>query len=162
MIRPSVDTDSEALKSWLGEKGILAYFPMCNEMEVDDSIRLWMSFAPKGAAYTYEKGGEVAGMAVIYLQPFAKLKHQALFAIIVSPKYRGQGIGTELLHHLEKSAAEDHGIELLHLEVYEDNPAYNLYKRLGFKEYTKQERFLREGDKYFTKVCMEKELNGRA
>jgi len=159
MIRPTVDTDGAALKVWLSEKGILAYFPMCNEAEVVDSIRLWLSFISKNAAFTYEKDGEVAGMAVIYLQPFEKHKHIALFAIIVDPRFRGQGIGSKLIRHLEKAAKNDLGLVILHLEVYEGNPAYELYKRLGYKEYGKQKRFLRDApDKYSTKVCMQKEL----
>ena len=159
MIRPTIDEDGVALKDWLSEEGILAYFPMCNDSEVDESIRLWFSFSPKNSAFTYEKDGQPAGMAVIYLQPFEKHKHIALFAIIVDPRFRGEGIGSKLIRHLEKTGKNDLGLEILHLEVYEGNPAYDLYKRLGYKEYGKQKRFLREApNKYSTKVCMQKEL----
>ena len=159
MIRPTIEEDGVALKEWLSEEGILAYFPMCNASEVDDSIRLWLSFVPKHAAFTYEKDGQPVGMAVIYLQPFEKHKHIALFAIIVDPRYRGQGIGSKLIRHLEKTGKNELGLEILHLEVYEGNPAYDLYRRLGYKEYGKQKRFLREApNKYSTKVCMQKEL----
>ena len=52
------------------------------------------------------------------------------------------------------------GIQLLHLEVYEGNPAYNLYYRLGFRKYGKHEKFLKEADgSYHSKVLMQIDLN---
>ena len=159
MIRPTESCDASYLKRWLAEPGILKKFPMTNTREVEDSIRLWMSYIPKESAITASVDGNPVGMAVIYVQPFEKLRHQALFAIIVDPGFRGKGIGTVLLKEVEKIAKKKHGIELLHLEVYEGNPAYNLYKRLGYHEYGVQKGYLKEGpDEYSDKICMQKAL----
>lgn len=159
MIRPTEPCDASYLKQWLSEPGILTKFPMTNIREVEDSIRLWMSYIPKQSAITASVDGNPVGMAVIYIQPFEKLRHQALFAIIVDPRFRGKGIGTVLLKEVEKMAQKRHGIELLHLEVYQDNPAYNLYKRLGFREYAVQKGYLKESpEQYADKICMQKRL----
>lgn len=52
--------------------------------------------------------------------------------IALSKRYRGQGLGTLILQRLlTKVAQRNYDIVL---EVRIDNPAYHLYKRLGFKE----------------------------
>jgi ribosomal protein S18 acetylase RimI-like enzyme len=51
--------------------------------------------------------------------------------IAVLPEYRGRGIGTSLLSALIDAAARSHpGISL---SVIGDNPAMNLYRRMGFE-----------------------------
>lgn len=158
-VRVAKESDIDCLKKWLEEPGILKYFPMNDSREVEDSAKLWLTYAAKQAAFTAVKDGKVVGMAVLYIQPFEKLKHQCLFAIVVDPEERGQGIGTTLLKEIEKIGKKKHGLEILHLEVYEKNPAFELYKRLGFKEYGRQKHFLKEDDgTYRTKVCMQKGL----
>ncbi|HSX04724.1 MAG TPA: GNAT family protein, partial [Rhabdochlamydiaceae bacterium] len=59
---------------------------------------------------------------------------------------------------LMKLAKEKFNIELLHLEVYEHNPAVRLYKRLGFKEFGIQRHFIKEDDKYVGKIYMQRNL----
>jgi ribosomal protein S18 acetylase RimI-like enzyme len=151
--------DDKLLKEWLMDPEVLRYFPMHDEREVVDSVRVWMGFMNMKAAYTIEVDGKPVGMAVLYLQTLEKLKHQTLFAIVVDPKNRGKGIGTELCKEIEKEAKEKHGIRTLHLEVYEGNPAENLYRRLGFTEYGRHDHFLKEpSGEYLTKIVMEKKL----
>ena len=98
------------------------------------------------------------GIANLYLQPYKKLAHQCLFAIIVDEKYRGKGVGTRLITELMALAKERFKIELLHLEVYEGNPAIHLYERLGFTQYGIHRRFVKDGDRYLSKILMQKSL----
>ena len=99
-------------------------------------------------------------MAILYVNAFKKLAKQSLFAIVMGEKFRGKGLGTKLMHHIMKVAKETYGIINLHLEMYEGNPAYSLYKRLGFKDYAVHEKFMREqiGDKKKKKVMMQLDL----
>lgn len=150
--------DLPFLKRWLLTGEILKWFPMCNEKEVDDSIRIWSGYAKIGAAITVECEGVICGMANLYVQPFKRFAHQALFSIVVDEKYRGKGIGRRLLEELEKMAKEKFGIEILHLEVYDGNPAQYLYEKMGFKQYGKQEKFIKEEGRYNAKIMMEKRL----
>ncbi|NGX26957.1 MAG: hypothetical protein K940chlam6_00884, partial [Chlamydiae bacterium] len=48
--------------------------------------------------------------------------------------------------------------EMLHLEVYETNPAINLYRRLGFTEFGIQKKFIKEDGRYMGKIFMERPL----
>lgn len=53
--------------------------------------------------------------------------------IAVSNRFRGQGLGTWMLHQLLKKAADDNNLDIV-LEVKLGNPAHHLYKRMGFSD----------------------------
>ena len=150
--------DGIPLKEWLDHPDILRYFPMDNTFEVDDAVRIWLSYSQLNAALSCEVDGQLAGMVVYYLQALTKLKHHCLFAIINSPDFRGKGVGTRFLEEIIRHAKEELHLEKLHLEVYEGNAAQKLYERFGFVEYGRHEKFLKKGNEYITKIVMEKEL----
>lgn len=156
--RITKEDDAPYLKKWLLEPGILEWFPMDDEREVDDSVRIWVSYFEKKSAFTALLDGTPCGMGNLYIQPYQKLLHQCLFSIIVSKEFRGKGIGTKLLEEMIKRAKNDFKIETLHLEVYEGNPAKHLYDRMGFKEYGRHPKFLKKRDTFWTKILMEKAL----
>ena len=54
------------------------------------------------------------------------------FAISLFEPYRGRGIGTALMRRMI-SLLEDEGYARVSLSVQKENPACNLYKRLGFR-----------------------------
>ncbi len=143
-IRISTEEDGKYLYNWLLDPVVLQWFPLDNEREIEDAIRIWLSYKEIGCSFTGCIDGKPCGMAVLYLHRYKKLKHQSLFAIIVDPEYRGKGIGTQIFNHLKQEAKEKFSLEFLHLEVYEGNPAKTLYDRLGFIEYGRQKEFLKE------------------
>lgn len=157
-IRPAVMEDGAVLSKWLSDPQILRWFPMNDAREVEDSIRIWMSYTKLGACFTATLNGQPAGMSILYVQPYKKFSHQCLFAIIVGESFRNQGIGTALLEHTIVKAKESFHIEILHLEVYKGNPAIHLYERMGFQEYGSHPRFIKEGDEYIDKILMQKKL----
>lgn len=155
-VRLSEEEDRPHLIKWLMDPIVLKWFPLDNLPEVEDAARIWLSYQARGASFTACIEEEPVGMAVLYLHHFKKIKHQSLFAIIVHPNFRSKGVGTKLFSAMKDEAKVKFGLEILHLEVYEGNPAFNLYKRLGFKEYGRQEGFLKEKDgNYRTKINME-------
>ncbi|MBS0585455.1 MAG: GNAT family N-acetyltransferase [Verrucomicrobia bacterium] len=149
------EADLPLLGEWLMDPVVLNWFPMSNGREVEDAVKIWQTFAKQSLAYTVEVNHKPAGMAILYVNNFEKLKEQALFAILVNEHYRGRGVGGKFLKYLIHSA-KNLGVKLLHLEVYEGNPAYNLYTRHGFKEYGRHKKFLRDASgAYHTKVMMQ-------
>lgn len=159
VIRLSIPSDASLLATWLIKPDVLRWYPMCDQREIDDSIRIWMGYTRFGASFTAEYEGKVAGMAVLYVQPYKRFSHHALFAIIVEESHRNLGIGKRLMEHAEKAAYEQLNIQLLHLEVYEGNPAIRLYERVGFKEYGRHPRFIKENGVYLSKILMQKDLS---
>ncbi len=144
------------------EEDVMKWMPMCNENEVLESQRNWLVFIKMGCALTVEVDGKIAAMANLYIQTSIKLQKQSLFVIVVKGDYRGKGIGTKLLDALTILAIEKYKIELLHLEVYANNPAIRLYERAGFKRYGIHRKFLKlEDGSYQDKILMQKKLELR-
>ncbi len=157
-IRFAQKSDGKYLEKWLDES-VLQWFPMCNKAEVADAVNIWMSFTQYRAVLTAEIDKKPVGSALIYLQSYVKLAHQALFAIIIDKDYRGKGVGTTLINELIKIAKERFKLEILHLEVYETNPAIHLYERFGFKKYGVHKKFLKDQNgKYYDKILMQKNI----
>jgi ribosomal protein S18 acetylase RimI-like enzyme len=158
-IRNTVMEDLPHIQEWLMDREVLKGFPMIDQREVEDSIRFWQGYIEEKTSITAVDKKEPVGCANLYISPISKLKHQCLFVIIVKKACRGKGVGTFLLHSLEKLAKETFHIELIHLEVYENNPAINLYKRMGFNEYGRHPHYLKEPDgTYYDKIMMQKFL----
>lgn len=157
-VRPSQMEEGEVLKKWLNDPVILRWFPMHDMREIDDAVRIWMSYTRFEASFTAVLDGIPVGMGILYIQPYQKFSHQCLFAIVVDEKYRNQGIGKNLLEKMIEAAKHKFNIEILHLEVYEGNPAFRLYERMGFKEYGRHPRFIKLEDGYLDKIMMQKAL----
>lgn len=158
LVRDSIENDKYPFTEWLMDKDVLRWFPMSNLFEVEDAVRICMSYMKNGAMYTAEYEGIPIGVANLYINMFSKLRHQALFAITIRRDLRGQGVGTKLLGHLIEKAKERFDLQLLHLEVYQDNPAIRLYERFGFKQYGCHKNFLREEDGFRDKILMQLKL----
>ncbi|HEY4255551.1 MAG TPA: GNAT family N-acetyltransferase [Chlamydiales bacterium] len=156
--RQAQEADQKYLVEWLLQPGVLEGFPLSDLREIEDAARIWMSYAKLGATLIAEENGIPCGTAVLYLQPYQKLSHQCLLAIIVDEKWRNQGVGKKLLLELMALAKEKCHIELLHLEVYEGNPAIRLYERLGFVRYGFQKHFVKDQGRYIGKILMQKRI----
>lgn len=157
-IRAAEDADQEYLVQWLLQPGVLHGFPLANLHEIEDAARIWISYAKLDAVLTALWDGIPCGIATLYLQTYKKLSHQCLFAIIVDEKYRNRGVGKKLLEDLTALGKERFKLEMLHLEVYEGNPAVGLYERMGFTQYGEQRHFIKDHGHYLTKILMQKNI----
>jgi ribosomal protein S18 acetylase RimI-like enzyme len=158
-VRFSEEADGEYWAKWLLEPDVQVYYPMANDRERKESVERMQAYARFKCALTALFHGKVAGIAYVNLHPYRKIAHQALFTIIIGEEFRGQGIGGLLLEHLERLCKQSYGIEVLHLEVYEGNPAIRLYRRRGYVEFGFQSHWIKEGPgEYRGKISMEKQL----
>ncbi len=157
-VRLTEAEDGPFLKTWLSDAYVLRFFPMFDEREIDDAVRIWIHYSKIEAGLTIESDGTPCGMANLYIQPFKKLAHQCLFSIIVADGYRGKGVGRVLIEALKKHAKEKFQIEILHLEVYAGNPAIHLYRKTGFREFGCQNQFIKDKGEYIGKIFMQQEL----
>jgi putative acetyltransferase len=157
-IRYTEAGDAKYLKKWLMEEETSRWFPMYDEVEVDDAVGRWIGFYRYKCSLTAVKDGVPCGLTTLYLQPYRKLAHQCEFGIIVGDGYRGQGVGSELLKNLMVLAKENFRIELLHLTVYAENPAIRLYRRFGFREFGRQSHWIKEDGAYVARIFMERFL----
>jgi putative acetyltransferase len=156
--RLTLPEDGPYLSQWLSDPRILTWVPMFDAREIEDAVRIWIGYSRIEAGVTALWNSEPCGMANLYIQPYKKLAHTCLFSIIVKEEIRGKGVGKQLLENLMKHAKEKFKIEILHLEVYQGNPAKHLYERAGFKEFGCQTHFIKENGKYIPKIFMQKSL----
>lgn len=158
-IRYTETEDGKFLKEWLSDPEVGRWFPMHDAPEIDHAVSCWVGFSRYKCSLTAVYNGTPCGLATLYLQPYRKLSHQCEFGIIVNGKSRGQGIGSMLLKNLMHLAKEYFRIELLHLQVYAENPAMRLYRRCGFREFGRQTHWIKELDEgYRARVFMERLL----
>lgn len=157
-IRYTEPGDAKYLKEWLSDPEVMRWFPMANEAEINDAVARWIGFCKFKCSLTAEIDDIPCGISTLYLQPYKKLAHQCEFGIIIGTGNRGKGVGTTILNNLMHLAKEHFKIELLHLQVYQGNPATTLYKRFGFREYGRQTHWIKESGEYVGRVFMERFL----
>ncbi len=83
----------------------------------------------------FDDDDEPVGFAQLYTT-FSSVSLQPVFILndlYVSKAYRGKGIGEALLNHA-KGFCEKSGYKGLALETATDNPAQQLYEKLGWKK----------------------------
>ncbi len=157
-IRYTEPGDAPYLKQWLLAPGMTRAFPMFDEVEIDDAVYRWIAFCRYKCSLTIMKDKVPCGIATLYLQPYRRIAHQCEFGIIVGPGFRNQGIGSYLLNNLLHFAKTQFKIELIHLQVYEGNPSINLYDRFGFREFGRQNRWIKDENGYSARIFMERFL----
>ncbi|HAB99130.1 MAG TPA: N-acetyltransferase [Parachlamydiales bacterium] len=150
--------DYDLLVSWLMQPGVLRWFPLNDLKEIEDAARIWIGNAKNHSVLTALVDDVPCGVATLYLQPYKKLAHQCLFAIVVDEAFRGRGVGTKLLTDLIALGKERFQLEILHLEVYDGNPAVGLYQKLGFEKYGFQRHFIKDKGEYIGKILMQKRI----
>ncbi len=157
-IRYTEQNDGKFLRDWLMDRDILKWFPMADNAEIEDAVTRWIGFYRYKCSLTAVMHGVPCGLATLYLQPYRKLAHQCEFGIIVGTGFRDQGVGSFLLSNLMKLAKEQFRVEVLHLQVYAENPAIRLYRRMGFREFGRQTHFIKDQDVYVGRIFMERYL----
>jgi RimJ/RimL family protein N-acetyltransferase len=152
-------SDGKYLKEWLLDPSVRRWFPMADEIEIDDAVNRWVGFSRYKCSLTATMDGTPCGICTLYLQPYKKLAHQCEFGIIIGQGHRDKGVGSQLLNNLIHLAKVQFHIELLHLQVYAENPAKRLYERFGFVEFGRQNEWIKEDDGSYTgRIFMEKFL----
>lgn len=100
-----------------------------------------------------EDDGQIAAFSVFYLTP----PEAELPDIVVDEKYRGQGLGRQLLSKALEEL-EGRGIDTIFLEVRVSNtPARTLYEHMGFEEIGTRKYFY--SDPVEDAICMKLERN---
>jgi putative acetyltransferase len=87
--------------------------------------------------------------------PYRKVAHQALFKVVVDPKWQKHGVGETLIRNLKHLAKNYFQLDLIAIEVFEGNPILSILKKQGFEEIFRQDNYVKSGDKSLARVYME-------
>lgn len=89
--------------------------------------------------------GELIGVVTLLQEQAEKIKHRAnIYAMYVTPKKQGAGVGEALLTEAINKAKSIEAIEKINLSVVASNePAKKLYTKLGFKVYGLEEKAMK-------------------
>lgn len=150
--------DGAYLRDWINSHGMLHFFPMATEKEVEDAIRVWIGFSRFSSSLTATLNSVPCGIGTLFLMPYRKVAHHCIFKIIVDPKLQRRGIGTSLLKNLKHLAKNYFKLELMHIEVFEGNPIIELLKQHDFHEFARQEEYVKENENYLARILLESYL----
>jgi len=157
-IRYTYVTDTPKLREWLKSPGMLHWFPMESDSELENAIQCWIGFSRWSSSLTATVNHTPVGIATLFLMPYKKVVHQALFKIVVDPVWQRKGIGSALIKNLKKKKKNYFKLELLNIEIYEGNPIYQLLQKAGFYEVVRQDHFVKENGLYRARIVMEAAL----
>ncbi len=129
------------------------------EEEMDLSIESFASRLEGQGTFTF--GGafnqeDLLGVATLVQANKVKLKHKAsIFAVYVSSKKRGLGIGKQLMIEIINQAKTLVDVEQINLTVVSSNvSAKGLYTSLGFHVFGTERNALKIGQQYFDEDYM--------
>lgn len=152
--------DYSYLQKWLKDKEDSKYYPWNTENEFEPSVKNWIGFSKYKCSLTITVAGKPAGIATLYLMPYKKVAHHAMYYIIVGKEYQKKGLGTSLLKNLENLAKNYFSLEFIHCEIIGQSPLIFLLEKGDHHLVATQENFAKIEGKLTFRRLYEKVLNG--
>lgn len=146
-------TSADAEIYWVLRLEALKQAPEAFLTSYEDAIKrenpvsqLERNFSEEGN-YTFGafEGDELVGVVTLLQEKAEKIQHRAnIYAMYVTPKKQGEGVGKALLTEAIKKAKSIETIEKINLSVVATNEAAKkLYTNLGFKVYGLEEKAMK-------------------
>ncbi len=155
-LRLTEKSDAVPLHTWLLDPEVARSFPVGDPQEIEEAAKRWVDLCEEEAALTALYQGVPVGIGILFLQHYKRLRHQAMHLLLVAKEFRCMGIGSALLEELLSHGKGQFGVELAHVEVVGDEEVVNFYRKRGFVEFARQERWIKDHDQILNRVCLEK------
>lgn len=154
-IRYTYVTDILYLRQWLRDPQVQKWFPVVEEKEIEDALQCWIGFSRYSSSLTAVIDGTPCGIATLFLMPYRKVAHHALFKIVVGPEFQRRGVGTSLLKNLKHLAKNYFHLDLIHTEIFTGNPLTHLLEAQGFQVYAQQDNYVKDQGHYLGRILYE-------
>lgn len=154
-IRYTYVTDVVYLRQWVNHPEVLKWLPVSTEKEIEDAVQCWIGFCRWSCSLTATINHAPCAIGTLFLMPYRKVGHQAIFKVVVDPKWQKKGIGEAMIRNLKHLAKNYFRLEMLAIEVFEGNPIISLLKKQQFKEIFRQENYVDCGDHKVARIYME-------
>ena len=150
--------DAGYLKEWIMNPKVASAMSPSDEEERDLAIKGWMFFSRLQSSLTATVNHIPCGIATLFLMPYKKVKHHSPFKICVDPKHWNEGIGSSLIKNIKHLALSYFDLDAIHIELFGDNPLIEILKKYDFKEFVRQERYVKTEEGYLSRTCLICEL----
>ena len=157
-IRYTYVTDLTYLRQWIQSPGVLDWFPMTTEKEIEDALQCWIGFSRWSCSITATINHVPCAIGTLFLMPYKKVAHHCLFQLIVDPHWQRKGIGHAMVRNLKHLAKNYFHLEMLSIETFEGNSIIPLVKKNGFEEVFRQEKFIKIDGRYKARIFLETKL----
>jgi putative acetyltransferase len=154
-IRYTSSLDHKALLDMLADDETISNFPFSKE-EMKDAVNGWISFSKLKSSLTGIVNGEIVSIATLFLMPYKKLTHIAMFYIVVKKEYRKKGIASSMLKNLLNLAKNYFKLESVYIEVFEGSKIIKILKKFDFKNFAIQDMFVKENNGYKKRLLFDK------
>ncbi|MBN2479269.1 MAG: GNAT family N-acetyltransferase [Parachlamydiales bacterium] len=154
-IRYSTLKDFEYLHKWLKDPDNNRWFPFSTKKEVEDSAKNWIGFSRYGSSLTGVLDGTVCSVATLFLMPYKKLVHHAMFYLIVDKNFRNKGVGTSMLKNIMNLGQNYFKLESVFAEVFEGSAIISLLKKFNFEQTAYQEKYVKDKDQYLARILFD-------
>ncbi len=152
-IRYSNQKDLTFLEKWLIDPDNNKWFSFSLKKEIEESAKNWISFHKYRASLTGVINNQVCAIGTLFLMPYRKLAHHAMFYMIVDKNHRKKGIGSDMLKNLMNLAQNYFKLESIYTEVFEGCPMISLLKKFNFEQFGYQPMYVQENnDKYLARI----------
>ncbi len=150
--------DLSYLQDWFQDPSACDDYPF-NASEKEDSLKNWIGFSKFKASLTGMIDEVPCAIGTLFLMPYRKVAHHCSFYLMVDPKHRHKGVGTSMLKNLLHLAKTRFKLESIHVEIYEPSPLLPLLLKMGFKEFVRQENFVKIDGKPRARLLLEHFFN---
>ena len=154
-IRYSQMSDHDHLFKWLNKKENNEWFIFSTKKEVEESARNWIGFSKFKASLTGVLNNRVVAIGTLFLMPYRKLIHEAMFYLIVDNDFRKKGIGSDMLKNLIHLAKNQFKLESIFAEVIEGCEIISLLEKFKFEKFATQEKYIKDNNQYKTRVMFD-------
>jgi len=145
-IRYSTEDDLPVLHQWL--QTFRKWYPVSSDQDVEGMAKNWIGFSRYSASLTAIYQNEPIGIATLFLMPYRKVIHHCLIYFIVDPKQTGKKVGASLLKNINHLGKNYFRFEWTNMEVFEGCPAIPVIEKAGYREVFRQEKFVKEKERY--------------
>lgn len=152
-IRYSEASDGKYLTLWLNDKRLNKWYPPTGEKEVSVFSANWINFTKYNASLTVVLDNKVCAIGTLFLMPYLKVSHQCLLYMIVDPgTVREKEISDSLLKNMLNLAKNYFHLEMAVIELFDGSKLIKLVEKYGFKEFARQNKYVKEDGNYKNKI----------
>ena len=159
IVREADKTDGKTIEDIINSIASEKYLVVPDQSRKDWDIAIEEIKKRNSLIIVAQVNEQVVGMAHLVKGRLPKNKHVGSLGISILKNFRGNGIGNAMMNYMIEWTKRQKDLEKISLTVFStNNPAINLYKKLGFTIEGRMKRHYKIEGKYIDDIGMAKFL----